>query len=213
MEGLTQVAEGIAQHPSRTGRGASPPRHLGSWPSFSDGNRGWEGGDHEMSQVTGSRRGSTRQGVRHRAGSAPLRPSHPVLPQRAEGTGWGSPQVWGPVSAALQPCLPLSLAAKRRKARALLGSSLFLMVLCVPSTVSHVPAVLNVYVCKRDGNDRRCNSGESSGELAYWGDSVSDESPEWAGDPEGQPGGPPEKDLAGSGGEGGWSAGLPCGHG
>ena len=83
-----------------------------------------------------------------------------------------------------QPCPPLSLAAKRRKAWALLGSSLFLMVPCVPSTVSDVPTVPSVYVCKRDGNDRRCNSRESSGELAYWGESVSDESPEWAGDPE-----------------------------
>lgn len=69
------------------------------------------------------------------------------------------------------PALPaLSLAAKRRKVRALLGSSLFLMVLCDPSTVSHVPAMLSVHVCKRDGNDHRCNSRESSGELAYyWG--------------------------------------------
>lgn len=80
------------------------------------------------------------------------------------------PQV--PSGSRLQPCPPLSLAAKRRKVRALLGSSLFLMVLCDPSTVSHVPAMLSVYVCKRDGNDHRCNSRESSGELAYWGDAV-----------------------------------------
>lgn len=149
-------------------------------------------------------------GGQEKPGSAPV--LSPILweaqPARPPARGLRPPS-----PSALQPCLPLSLAAKRRKARALLGSSLFLMVLCVPSTVSHVPAVLNVYVCKRDGNDRRCNSGESSGELAYWGDSVSDESPEWAGDPEGQPGGPPEKDLAGAGGEGGWSAVLPCGCG
>ena len=59
-----------------------------------------------MSQVTGSRRGSTRQGLRHRAGSAPLRPSRPVLPQRAEGTGWGSPQLRGPVALPSRPACP-----------------------------------------------------------------------------------------------------------
>ena len=80
-----------------------------------------------MSQVTGSRRGSAGPGLelwgqaQSRLHSS--RPSCPALPQRAEGAGWGSPQLQGPVSAALSPAPPPpGTACCRKQGRETSGS-------------------------------------------------------------------------------------------